>query len=105
MFGGGWLIWVIVDNVNFGGELFVLLQVIDIGKGIVFDMMCWLFQFGFIIKGDVYEGIGLLVSELILCVMGGCILCCSYEGCGIIFIVMLLWCVVGEVILSVFVGM
>lgn len=87
--GGGRLTWATADNVNLGGEPFVLLQVTDTGKGIAPEMMRRLFQPGFTTKGAAHEGIGLSVSESILRAMGGRILCRSHEGRGTIFIVML----------------
>jgi signal transduction histidine kinase len=87
--GGGRLTMATADNVNLGGEPFVLLQVTDTGKGIPPEMMRRLFQPGFTTKGEGHEGIGLSVSESILRAMGGRILCRSHEGRGTIFIVML----------------
>ena len=87
--GGGRLTMATADNVNLGGEPFVLLQVTDTGKGIPPDSMRRLFQPGFTTKGQGHEGIGLSVSESILRALGGRILCRSHEGRGTIFIVML----------------
>jgi signal transduction histidine kinase len=87
--GGGRLTMATADNVNLGGEPFVLLQVTDTGKGIPPEAMRRLFQAGFTTKGEGHEGIGLSVSESILRAMGGRILCRSHEGRGTIFIVML----------------
>jgi len=86
---GGRLTVVTADNVNLGGQLFVLLQITDTGRGIPPDAMPHLFQPGFSTKGEGHEGIGLVVSESILRAMGGSILCRSAEGRGTIFIVML----------------
>ena len=87
--GGGRLTMATADNVNLGGEPFVLLQVTDTGKGIPPDLIRRLFQPGFTTKGEGHEGIGLSVSESILRAIGGRILCRSHEGRGTIFIVML----------------
>jgi signal transduction histidine kinase len=87
--GGGRLTMATADNVNLGGDPFVLLQVTDTGKGIPPESMRRLFQPGFTTKGEGHEGIGLSVSESILRAVGGRILCRSHEGRGTIFIVML----------------
>jgi signal transduction histidine kinase len=87
--GGGRLTMATADNVNLGGEPFVLLQVTDTGKGIPPESMRRLFQPGFTTKGEGHEGIGLSVSESIVRALGGRILCRSHEGRGTIFIVML----------------
>ncbi len=94
--GGGRLTMATADNVNLGGEPFVLLQVTDTGKGIPPELMRRLFQPGFTTKGEGHEGIGLSVSESILRALGGRILCRSHEGRGTIFIVMLPRRVAGE---------
>jgi len=86
---GGRLTMATADNVNLGGEPFVLLQVTDTGKGIPPESMRRLFQPGFTTKGQGHEGIGLSVSESIVRALGGRILCRSHEGRGTIFIVML----------------
>ena len=79
---GGRLTMATADNVNLGGEPFVLLQVTDTGKGIPPESMRRLFQPGFTTKGEGHEGIGLSVSESIVRALGGRILCRSHEGRG-----------------------
>ena len=86
---GGRLGVMTADNVNFGGELFVLLQISDTGAGVPAEVMQRLFKPGTTTKGDGHEGIGLAESASILQRLGGRILCRSSPGRGTIFLTLL----------------
>jgi two-component system, NtrC family, sensor kinase len=86
---GGRLGVMTADNVNFGGELFVLLQISDTGAGVPAEVMQRLFKAGTTTKGEGHEGIGLAESASILQRLGGRILCRSSPGRGTIFLTLL----------------
>jgi signal transduction histidine kinase len=86
---GGRLGVMTADSVNFGGELFVLLQVSDSGGGVPPEVMQRLFQPGTSTKGAGHEGIGLTESASILKRLGGQIICRSSVGRGTIFLILL----------------
>ncbi|HTS54857.1 MAG TPA: HDOD domain-containing protein [Burkholderiales bacterium] len=89
MANGGRLGVMTADNVNFGGELFVLLQISDTGGGVPTEVMQRLFKPGTTTKGAGHEGIGLAESASILQRLGGRILCRSSPGRGTIFLTLL----------------
>jgi signal transduction histidine kinase len=89
MANGGRLGVMTADNVNFGGELFVLLQISDTGGGVPAEVMQRLFKPGTTTKGAGHEGIGLAESASILQRLGGRILCRSSPGRGTIFLTLL----------------
>jgi signal transduction histidine kinase/HD-like signal output (HDOD) protein len=89
MANGGRLGVMTADNVNFGGELFVLLQISDTGGGMPAEVMQRLFKPGTTTKGAGHEGIGLAESASILQRLGGRILCRSHPGRGTIFLTLL----------------
>ena len=89
MANGGRLGVMTADNVNFGGELFVLLQISDTGGGMPAEVMQRLFKPGTTTKGPGHEGIGLAESASILERLGGRILCRSHPGRGTIFLTLL----------------
>jgi signal transduction histidine kinase/HD-like signal output (HDOD) protein len=89
MSNGGRLGVMTADNVNFGGELFVLLQISDTGGGMPAEVMQRLFKPGTTTKGVGHEGIGLAESASILERLGGRILCRSHPGRGTIFLTLL----------------
>jgi signal transduction histidine kinase/HD-like signal output (HDOD) protein len=89
MANGGRLGVMTADNVNFGGELFVLLQISDTGGGMPAEVMQRLFKPGTTTKGAGHEGIGLAESAAILQRLGGRILCRSHPGRGTIFLTLL----------------
>jgi signal transduction histidine kinase len=89
MGNGGRLGVMTADNVNFGGELFVLLQISDTGGGMPAEVMQRLFKPGTTTKGAGHEGIGLAESAAILQRLGGRILCRSHPGRGTIFLTLL----------------
>ncbi len=89
MGNGGRLGVMTADNVNFGGELFVLLQISDTGGGMPAEVMQRLFKPGTTTKGAGHEGIGLAESASILERLGGRILCRSHPGRGTIFLTLL----------------
>ena len=89
MSNGGRLGVMTADNVNFGGELFVLLQISDTGGGMPAEVMQRLFKPGTTTKGAGHEGIGLAESASILERLGGRILCRSHPGRGTIFLTLL----------------
>ena len=93
MSNGGRLGVMTADNVNFGGELFVLLQISDTGGGMPAEVMQRLFKPGTTTKGAGHEGIGLAESASILERLGGRILCRSHPGRGTIFLTLLPRCV------------
>jgi C4-dicarboxylate-specific signal transduction histidine kinase len=86
---GGRLNVMTADNVNLGGELFILLQISDTGGGVAPELMQGLFKPGPTTKGEGHEGIGLAVSASILQRLGGHILCRSSIGRGTIFLILL----------------
>ncbi|HYL17100.1 MAG TPA: HDOD domain-containing protein [Burkholderiales bacterium] len=86
---GGRLNVMTADNVNLGGELFILLQISDTGGGVTPELMQRLFKPGPTTKGEGHEGIGLAVSASILQRLGGHILCRSSIGRGTIFLILL----------------
>lgn len=86
---GGRLGVMTADNVNLGGELYVLLQISDTGAGLSPELMQRLFTPGITTKGAGHEGIGLSVSFSILQRLGGRILCRSSAGRGTIFLILL----------------
>ena len=86
---GGRLSVMTADNVNLGGELFVLLQISDTGAGVAPEVMQRLFQPGATTKTEGHQGIGLAVSASILQRLGGRILCRSSSGRGTIFLILL----------------
>ena len=86
---GGRLNVMTADNVNLGGELFILLQISDTGSGVSPELMQRLFKPGPTTKGEGHEGIGLAVSASILQRLGGHILCRSSIGRGTIFLILI----------------
>jgi signal transduction histidine kinase len=86
---GGRLGVMTADNVNFGGDLFVLLQVSDSGGGVPPEVLGRMFKASTTTKGKGHEGIGLAVSASILQRLGGRILCRSSLGRGTIFLILL----------------
>ena len=86
---GGRLNVMTADNVNLGGELFILLQISDTGSGVAPELMQRMFKAGPTTKGEGHEGIGLAVSASILQRLGGHILCRSSIGRGTIFLILI----------------
>jgi signal transduction histidine kinase/HD-like signal output (HDOD) protein len=86
---GGRLNVMTADNVNLGGELFILLQISDTGSGVAPELMQRMFKPGPTTKGEGHEGIGLAVSASILQRLGGHILCRSSIGRGTIFLILI----------------